>query len=430
MFIDYAKIYIKGGDGGNGVVAFRREKYVPHGGPSGGDGGKGGDAILVTDPGLRTLVDFRYQRHYKAERGQHGQGKNMHGSKGEDLVIKVPPGTIVKDADSGEIKADLVGPDDVFVAAKGGRGGRGNARFMSAQNRVPKLAENGEPGEERWLELELRLLADVGLIGFPNVGKSTLISRISAAKPKITNYPFTTLVPNLGVVRMDGGSSFVVADIPGLIEGAHQGAGLGHDFLQHIERTKLLIHVLDTAATEGRDVVQDFVAINKELKLYNPKLLERPQLVAANKMDILQARDNLQRLREFFKEEYEVFPISAATGQGIDALILRTAEVLSTLPQNEPAPASKTGVHRMPVPEERFSVYRDGNIFVVAGKEVERHLAMTNFTYEAAAKRFAKILKVIGVDKALRELGAKNGDLVRIKKMEFEFMDEDLEDLT
>ncbi|MEW6661326.1 MAG: GTPase ObgE [Bacillota bacterium] len=424
MFFDHAKIYVKGGDGGNGVVAFRREKYVPQGGPSGGDGGKGGDVILVTDPGLRTLVDFRYKRHYKAERGQHGQGKNMHGSGGEDLVIKVPPGTMVKDAESGELIADLVGPEDRFVAAKGGRGGRGNARFASAQNRVPTLAENGEPGEERWLELELRLLADVGLIGFPNAGKSTLISRISAAKPKVADYPFTTLVPYLGVVQKESGESFVVADIPGLIEGAHQGAGLGHDFLQHIERTKLLVHVLDAAATEGRDVVQDFITINKELELYNPKLLERPQLVAANKMDLPQAQENLQRFREHFEEEYEVFPISAATGQGLEALMRRVAEALAALPEEEPETVPEYVVHRMATAEERFTIERDGNVFVVAGKEVERHLAMTNFANEAAVKRFAKILKIIGVDQALRELGAKNGDMVRIKKKEFEFVDE------
>jgi GTP-binding protein len=425
MFFDRAKIYIKGGDGGNGVVAFRREKYVPHGGPSGGDGGKGGDVILLTDPSLRTLVDFRYQRHYKAERGWHGQGKNMHGSGGKDLVIRVPPGTLVKDAESGELLADLVGPGDRFVMAKGGRGGRGNARFASAQNRVPTLAENGEPGEERWLELELRLLAEVGLIGFPNTGKSTLISRISAAKPKVADYPFTTLVPNLGVVQTDSGKSFVVADIPGLIAGAHQGAGLGHDFLQHIERTKLLVHVLDTAGTEGRDVVQDFITINKELELYNPKLLERPQLVAANKMDLPQAQENLERFQELYAGEYEVFPISAATGQGIEALLRRIAEALTTLPEVDPGPVTSHSLHRLPIPQERFTIKRDGSVFVIDSKEIERHLAMTNFANEAAVKRFAKILKVIGVDQALKELGAKNGDMVRIKKIEFEFIDEE-----
>lgn len=425
MFFDHAKIYIKGGDGGNGVVAFRREKYVPFGGPSGGDGGKGGDVILVADPGLRTLADFRYKRHYKAERGQHGQGKNMHGSGGEDLVIRVPPGTILRDAETGELIADLVGSKDRFVVAKGGRGGRGNARFSSAQNRVPTLAENGEPGQERWLELELRLLADVGLIGLPNAGKSTLISIISAAKPKIADYPFTTLVPNLGVVQRQSGESFVVADIPGLIEGAHQGAGLGHDFLQHIERTKLLIHVLDAAPTDGRDIVQDFIIINKELELYNPKLLDRPQLVAVNKIDLPQAQENLHRLTDHFAEQYELFPISAATGQGVEILMRRVAEVLAALPDEEPEPVTEPRIHRMIEGKERFTIGREGPLFIVAGKEVERHLAMTNFDNEAAVKRFAKILKVIGVDRALKELGAKSGDMVRIKKMEFEYLEEE-----
>jgi GTP-binding protein len=425
MFFHHAKIYIKGGDGGNGVVAFRREKYVPYGGPSGGDGGKGGDVILVTDPGLRTLADFRYKRHYKAERGQHGQGKNMHGSGGEDLVIRVPPGTILRDAETGEMIADLVGFEERFVVAKGGRGGRGNARFSSAQNRVPELAENGEPGQERWLELELRLLADVGLIGLPNAGKSTLISIISAAKPKIADYPFTTLVPNLGVVQGQNGESFVVADIPGLIEGAHQGAGLGHDFLQHIERTKLLIHVLDAAPTDGRDIVQDFSIINKELELYNPKLLDRPQLVAVNKMDLPQAKENLQRLIDHFAEQHEVFPISAATGQGVEILMQRVAEVLALLPDEEPGPVTEPVIHRMIEGKERFTIGREGPVFIVAGKEVERHLAMTNFDNEAAVKRFAKILKMIGVDRALKDLGAKSGDMVRIKKMEFEYLEEE-----
>lgn len=425
MFFDHAKIYVKGGDGGNGVVAFRREKYVPYGGPSGGDGGKGGDVILVTDPGLRTLADFRYKRHYKAERGWHGQGKNMHGSGGEDLVIRVPPGTILRDAETGEMIADLVGFEERFVVAKGGRGGRGNARFSSAQNRVPTLAENGEPGQERWLELELRLLADVGLIGLPNAGKSTLISIISAAKPKIADYPFTTLVPNLGVVQGQNGESFVVADIPGLIEGAHQGAGLGHDFLQHIERTKLLIHVLDAAPTDGRDIVQDFSIINKELELYNPKLLHRPQLVAVNKMDLTQAKENLQRLIDHLAEQHEVFPISAATGQGVEILMQRVAEVLALLPDEEPGPVTEPVIHRMIEGKERFTIGREGPVFIVAGKEVERHLAMTNFDNEAAVKRFAKILKMIGVDRALKDLGAKSGDMVRIKKMEFEYLEEE-----
>ena len=308
MFYDRTKIYVKAGNGGNGAVSFRREKYVPLGGPDGGDGGRGGDIILVADEGLRTLVDFRYKRHYKGDRGEHGQGKDRHGKSAEDLILRVPVGTIVKDAETGEILADFTKHGQREVVAKGGRGGRGNARFISNTNKAPTVAERGEPGEERWLLLELKLLADVGLVGFPNVGKSTLISKVSAARPKIADYPFTTLVPNLGVVRVEE-ESFVMADIPGIIEGAHTGAGLGLEFLRHVERTRLLLHVLDISGSEGRDPVQDFEIINRELREYSPALAERPMLVVPNKIDLPGSEDNLARLREHLRDKYEIFPI-------------------------------------------------------------------------------------------------------------------------
>jgi len=422
MFYDRAKVYVKGGDGGNGAVAFRREKYVPLGGPSGGDGGNGGNVVFVADEGLRTLVDFRYQRHYKAERGQHGQGKGMHGKNAADLVVRVPVGTVIKDADTGEFIADMTADGQRVVVAAGGRGGRGNARFAGAANKAPRLAEKGEPGEERWIEMELKLLADVGLVGFPNAGKSTLISRISAAKPKVADYPFTTLVPNLGVVRMPDGSSFVVADIPGLIEGAHQGAGLGHEFLRHIERTRVLIHVVDMAGPEGRDPLEDFRTVNRELKAYNPKLARRPQVAAANKMDLPDAEDNLKRFKAEFGDSHEIFPISAVTGEGIDSLLFRVAEVLTTAGPAEPVVQEEEKVTRVAA-APRFSVLREGEVFVVGGKEIERLYAMTDLSNEDAVKRFLRILKVMGVEDELRGQGAKTGDTVRIGNLEFEFFE-------
>ena len=302
MFVDYAKIYLKGGDGGNGIVAFRREKYVPMGGPAGGDGGRGGNVIFVADEGLSTLMDFKYHKHFKAKRGSHGMGKNMHGAGGEDLVIRVPVGTVIFDDDNDAVIADLTQADQEVIVARGGRGGRGNARFSNSANRAPSISENGEPGQERWIRLELKLLADVGLVGFPNAGKSTLISVISAAKPKIADYPFTTLVPNLGVVQTRSHDSFVVADIPGLIEGAHQGTGLGHDFLRHVERTRVLLFVLDTAQTEGRDCLEDYEVLRRELEAFNPEIASRPFLIVANKMDLPDAAANFTRLQDEISE--------------------------------------------------------------------------------------------------------------------------------
>lgn len=422
MFYDKAKVYVKGGDGGNGAVAFRREKYVPLGGPSGGDGGAGGSVIFEADEGLRTLVDFRYQKHYKADRGEHGQGKGMHGRGAADLIVRVPVGTVLRDAQTGDFIADMIHDGQRVVVAAGGRGGRGNARFASAANKAPRLAEKGEPGEERWISMELKLLADVGLIGFPNAGKSTLISRISAAKPKIADYPFTTLVPNLGVVKMPDGDSFVVADIPGLIEGAHQGAGLGHEFLRHIERTRILVHVVDIAGSEGRDPVKDFAAINKELLAYNPVLARRPQVVAANKMDLPGAGENYDRLKSEIGASYDIFPISAVTGEGVDPLLFRIAEGLAAAPPAEPATIDEEKVTRA-AETPRFSVHRRDGVFVVEGREIERHYAMTDFSNEDAVKRFIRIMKVMGIDDELRAEGAKNGDTVRVGSLEFDFVD-------
>ncbi|MDN5364708.1 MAG: GTPase [Eubacteriales bacterium] len=423
MFYDYAKIFVQGGRGGDGAVAFRREKYVPDGGPYGGDGGDGGSVILEADEGLRTLVDFRYQRHYRAERGEHGKGKKMHGRSGEDLILRVPVGTVVRDAATGEVLADLVRHGQRVVVARGGRGGRGNARFATSTNKAPDFAEKGEPGEERWLELELKLLADVGLVGFPNAGKSTLIAAVSAARPKIADYPFTTLTPNLGVVRVGEGMSFVMADIPGLIEGAHAGAGLGHEFLRHIERTRLLVHVVDMSGLEGRDPVEDFQVINRELALYNPRLAERPQIVAANKMDLSPAAENLRRFQEVYGKDYEIFPISAVTRAGLDALIQRVAEKLAELPpEQEPVVEEEVKITRAEA-KEPFQVLREGNVYVVTGPVVERMFHRTNFDNDSAVARFQHFLRRIGVEEELRRQGAKPGDTVRIMDMEFEFQD-------
>ncbi|WP_425806704.1 GTPase ObgE [Desulfitobacterium sp. Sab5] len=424
MFYDQAKIYVKGGDGGAGAVAFRREKYVPEGGPSGGDGGRGGDVVFMADEGLRTLVDFRYKRHYKADRGEHGQGKNMHGKGGEDFVVRIPTGTLVKDQDTGEVLADLTEHGQKVVVAKGGRGGRGNARFMSNTNKAPTLAENGEPGEERYLTLELKLLADVGLVGFPNVGKSTMISRVSAAKPKIADYHFTTLVPNLGVVELEDGDSFVMADIPGLIEGAHTGAGLGHEFLRHTERTRLILHVLDIAGSENRDPLEDYRIIQEELQQYSPELAKRPMIIVANKMDIPGAEENLKRLKESLGDELEIFPVSAATGEGLKDVIYRIAQLLPDIPAPEIF-VREDEQHKFTHAEEkeRFELTREDGVFVISGKEIEKHVKMTLFESEEGVYRFQNILKAMGVDDALRAAGIKEGDKVQIAGVEFNWED-------
>ncbi|WP_456384070.1 GTPase ObgE [Persephonella sp.] len=320
-FVDKAKIYVKAGDGGNGCVAFRREKFVPMGGPSGGNGGKGGDVVMVADPRMTTLMDFKHRIHFKAERGQHGSGGNKHGRKGEDLIIRVPVGTVVKDAETGELIADLTEAGQKVVVARGGKGGKGNAAFKSSTNQSPDYAEEGQKGEERWIDLELKLLADIGIVGFPNAGKSTLISVLSNARPKIADYPFTTLSPVLGVLKLDYGKSVVLADIPGLIEGASEGQGLGHEFLRHIERTKGLIHLIDVSDYRDREPDEAFEAINKELEKYSPELLEKPQIVVGNKIDILSDRTQLEKWKKYFEERgYTFIPVSLATLEGVDRL--------------------------------------------------------------------------------------------------------------
>ncbi|MBE3596800.1 MAG: GTPase ObgE [Hydrogenibacillus sp.] len=433
MFVDEVKVFVKGGDGGDGAVAFRREKYVPFGGPAGGDGGRGGDVVFVVDVGLRTLVDFRYRKHFKAERGENGRGKNQHGRSANDLLVPVPPGTRVYD-DSGALLADLIRPGERFVVARGGRGGRGNARFATSTHTAPRFSEKGEPGEARWVRLELVLLADVGLIGYPNVGKSTLLSRVSGARPKIASYPFTTLSPILGVVDLGEGRSFVMADLPGLIDGAHAGSGLGHQFLRHIRRTRLLLHVIDMSAAEGRDPYGDYGRINEELKLYDPDLAQKPQLIVANKMDVPEAQAHLDAFRARLDEETPIFPISAATGEGIPALLEAVWARLSALwAEAEPAVEAPTvAVHRLPdagdaaadadVPP--FTIRRDGDVFIVESEKLKRVMARYNFDQEEAVKRFARLLQRMGVEQALREAGAEDGDEVWIGEMAFEFSDE------
>jgi len=428
MFIDQVKIYVKGGDGGNGMVAFRREKYVPKGGPAGGDGGKGANVIFRVDEGLRTLMDFRYKRHFKADRGQHGMSKSQHGKNAEDMIVKVPPGTIVTDADTGELIADLTMDGQTAVIARGGRGGRGNSRFASPANPAPEIAENGEPGKERNIQLELKVLADVGLVGFPSVGKSTLLSVVSSARPKIAEYHFTTIVPNLGVVETDDNRSFVMADLPGLIEGAHQGVGLGHQFLRHIERTRVIVHVIDMSGLEGRDPYDDYLTINQELKEYNLRLTERPQVVVANKMDIPQSEENLVKFKEQVGDEVQIFPISAVTRQGLRELLFTVADLVESTPEfplhDEEEDKPLRVLYKYQKEEPTFEITRESDgTFVVKGEELEKLFKMTNFEREESIRRFARQMRGMGIDEALRERGAKNGDIVKISEYEFEFID-------
>ncbi|SLL32507.1 Probable GTP1/Obg-family GTP-binding protein [Mycobacteroides abscessus subsp. abscessus] len=429
MFVDQVKIYVKGGDGGNGMVAFRREKFVPMGGPAGGDGGKGANVIFEVEEGLRTLMDFRYQRHFKAPRGEHGMSKNQHGRNAKDMIVKVPPGTIVSDANTKEVIADLTEHGQQAVVARGGRGGRGNSRFASPSNPAPELSENGEPGQERDIILELKVLADVGLVGFPSVGKSTLLSVVSAAKPKIADYHFTTIAPNLGMVETEDNRSFVMADLPGLIEGAHSGVGLGHQFLRHIERTRVIVHVIDMAATEGRDPYEDYVTINTELQEYNMRLLERPQIIVANKMDMPDAADNLTTFKEKLQEDYPIFPISAITRSGLRELLFAIADKLentSEFPLEEVE--EEAGIHRVvykhEVDERQFYITRDPDgSFVLSGEGIEKLFKMTDFSRDESVRRFSRQMRGMGIDEALRQRGAKDGDTVKLMDYEFEFID-------
>ncbi|MFA0766047.1 MAG: hypothetical protein BDTLLHRC_001000 [Candidatus Fervidibacter sp.] len=420
-FVDEAVIHVKAGNGGNGCVAFRREKFVPRGGPAGGDGGRGGHVILLADPSVKTLVDLHLQRTYKAENGQHGQGSNKHGADGKDLVIRVPVGTVVYDAETGELIADLVKAGQRVIVARGGRGGRGNAAFATPTRQTPVFAELGEPGEERTLRLELKLLADVGIIGYPNVGKSTLISRISAARPKIADYPFTTLVPNLGTVRVDN-FSFVVADLPGLIEGAHRGVGLGHQFLRHAERTSLLLHMVDIAAVEGRDPICDFETINEELRLYSHELAKKPQIVVANKMDLPNAHENLRRCLPYWRERgYEVFAISALTGEGIEPLVYRMAELVKAMQPTAPLPEASEEVIVAPPKrtEAPLTIERlDEETWLVQGGEVERLTRLINASHPQALAEIKERLLRHGIWKAIRKAGAKAGDRIIVNGLE------------
>ena len=421
MLIDTAKIYVKGGNGGNGSMSFHREKYVAAGGPDGGDGGRGGSVIFVTDAHLSTLMDFKYKKKYIAPSGEDGRGARCHGKNGEDLYVKVPIGTVIKF--EGRVVADLNSADSRFVAAKGGNGGWGNIHFATATRQAPKFAKLGLEGDERELELELKLLADVGLIGFPNVGKSTLLSVVSAAKPKIANYHFTTLSPNLGVVQTTGGDSFVLADIPGLIEGASDGLGLGHAFLRHVERTRVLIHVVDVSGIEGRNPLEDFDLINKELSAYNEKLAARVQIVAANKTDIVTNEIAYQSfLREMKKRGYAVFAISAATNQGVDELMAYVGSLLKDIPPEETVIEGVSEFHYKYEEAEAFTVTREGDVFVVEGPYIKRLLGSVNLEDHESLNYFQSSLRKKGVIAALEKEGVQEGDLVRMYDLEFDFV--------
>lgn len=431
MFVDEVTIEVRAGDGGNGCVAFRREKFVPRGGPSGGDGGRGGDVTLVADEHLTTLLDYHFQHYHRAEHGGNGGANLRHGKHGQNCELRVPLGTVVYDEETGDWLADLIRPGQRVVVARGGRGGHGNAYFANPTQQTPRFAEKGEPGEHRRLRLELKLLADVGLVGYPNVGKSTLISSISAAKPKIADYPFTTLVPNLGVVFVEPGRSFVVADLPGLIEGAHAGEGLGHQFLRHVERCRVLVHMLDISGMTGREPLQDFENIQRELELYNPDLLKRPMVVALNKVDVAQEKLRDRVRKALTAKGYPVHVISAATGEGVQRLVYHLAELLDSIPLPD-TPSEDMVVIRAPHQDERaWQVLQTGeHEFTVQGRGVERMVKMTDLTNEEAVRRLHRKLERIGVLQRLRQAGIQHGDTVRIGSEEFEFSNEEHWDIS
>lgn len=425
MFVDIAKITIKAGNGGNGRVSFRREKYTPDGGPDGGDGGRGGSVIAVVDEGMRTLMDFRYKRKYVAENGDDGGKKNMSGKASEDLIIKVPQGTIIRDLQTGKVIADLKDLGQRVILAQGGRGGRGNQHFATPTRQAPTFAEKGTTGVDRSISLELKMLADVGLLGYPNVGKSTFLAATTKAKPKIANYHFTTLQPNLGVVEVVKGKSFVIADIPGLIEGAKEGVGLGLDFLRHVERTRVLIHVVDVSGIEGRDPYEDFCTINAEVFGYNQRLANRTQVVAANKMDLVYDQEIYEDFKKKIEADgYEVFPISAATGEGLDVLLSRVTNLLDTVVVEPLIDESDYFVEQINTSNEKDIVYfMDGDVYCVEGDYVDRLLYSTNLDEIESLRRFQNALKMSGVFDHLRSMGIEDGDTVRIFDLEFEFYD-------
>ena len=429
MFIDRVKVHVKAGKGGDGIVAFRREKYVAYGGPSGGDGGAGGDGVFMVDEGKTTLLDLRYNRKMAAEPGGNGKTKKMHGADGADCIIKVPQGTLVKDEKTGRILADLTRKGQKEIIAKGGKGGRGNFHFKSSKNTAPQYSELGAPGEERDIMVELKVLADVGLVGFPSVGKSTLLSVVSKAKPEIAEYHFTTLAPNLGMVQVPDGRSFVMADLPGLIEGASEGKGLGHQFLRHIERCRVIIHVVDMGANDGRDPVADYKTINDELKQYEYRLMERPQIVLANKMDLDGAQENLKRFRKAYPE-VEVFETTTIIAEGLEPVLYRAADLLETTPQfplynDDASDEEAEGVLYKFEPEQpAFEVHNMGNgNWELSGEELERSFKMSKMDNEEDFMRFARKMRKMGIDEALRKAGCKDGDVVTICDIQFEFVE-------
>ena len=422
MFTDYTKIIIKSGDGGNGSASFRREKYVAAGGPDGGDGGKGGDIYFQVDKDKNTLIDFRYNKKFKAGNGENGSGNRCNGKYGEDLYIKVPIGTVIKDAETGKVVADLSNPEQIELVLKGGRGGRGNSHFATATRQAPRFSEDGDKGEEKEVILELKLLADVGLLGFPNVGKSTFLSKVTDAKPKIANYHFTTIEPNLGVVKTKGGDGFVIADIPGIIEGASEGVGLGIQFLRHVERTRLLLHFVDCSGQEGRDPVQDFYTINAELKKYSEKLATRKQILVATKIDVMQDDTNYKKLEELAKKEgLEFYKISSATGEGVQELIDHVADVLKTLPKEELIEIEDRVVYTLKEKGQEWEARRDGDKFVIEGRAVDRLMGRINIEDNESIYYFHKCLENMGINAKLKELGVCEGDTVIIGGWELEW---------
>ncbi len=423
LFVDYAKIELKAGDGGNGAVAFRREKYEPMGGPAGGDGGNGGNIIFKVDERKRTLMDFKYKKIIKADNGENGRNKNRYGKNAEDIILSVPKGTIIRDEETNRVVADLVKTDQEFVIAKGGRGGRGNTKFKSSTRRSPRFAEPGRKGEELTVILELKLIADVGLVGFPNVGKSTLLSKISSAKPKIDNYHFTTLKPNLGVVHLDEEKSFVVADIPGLIEGASKGTGLGHDFLRHIERTKILAHVIDASGFEGRDPLEDFNKINKELENYSKVLSKKKQIIVLNKIDLIQDENQIKELKSKFEKDYAIYEISAISGENLKELLYKLYEEV-IITEGEITFYEEVDYRVYKEKEvDTIKVRRENDKYIADGYFLERLVDSTNFSDYESLKHFQKVLKDKKVIERLEELGAKEGDTVSVCGIEFDYIE-------
>ena len=424
MFTDYAKIIVKSGDGGNGAATFRREKYVAAGGPDGGDGGKGGNVYFVVDPDSNTLIDFRFKKKFKAQNGENGSGSNCYGKSGESIYIKVPRGTIIKDAQTGQVVADLSEIGQQELVLPGGRGGKGNSHFATATRQAPHFAQGGEKGIEKELILELKLLADVGLLGFPSVGKSTLLSVVSSAKPKIAAYHFTTLEPNLGVVKTKHGDSFVMADIPGIIEGASEGVGLGIQFLRHVERTRLLLHIIDVSGMEGRNPVEDFYAINAELKKYSEKLASRKQIIVANKIDSMQDESLYKELEKLAKKEnLEIYKISAATKQGVDELMDVVAKELKELPKEELIDYEDRKVYTLEEEKEGFEITKEKDMWIVDGPSVQRLMSRVNLEDNESMYYFQKNLDALGVNAALKKAGVKEGDTVRVVDWELEWYD-------